>query len=331
MKKNYLFSFVAGLFVATSLVAQTPALYLPMNGDLTNSGSATSAVFTNMGITDVVTFQTVAGLGQAAVFTPNATTVANSAYLSTGTSYSGVSGSAARSVAFWIKTNATNGADKIIGWGTKGTGPKWGIRFDNGANGSLRVEKDGGYAAFTKKLNDGAWHHVVVTYPSGGTLSDVIVYVDGSVDTRINTPAAGALATTAGTPVKIGAEILTPPALPTGITQFLDGQLSHVKVWEVTLTPAQAATDYAANTPTSTAVMRNLNTDFTISTANNFITIDNKLSKKLSVALYATSGVKVSELVLKRGLNIVSATKGIYVVMLSDAEGKTTTQKVVVN
>lgn len=331
MKKNYLSSLVVGLFIASALVAQTPALYLPMNGDLSNTGSANTAVFSNTGITDVVTFQTVAGLGQAAVFTPNATTVANSAYLSTGSTYSGVSGSAARSVSFWIKTNATNGADKIIGWGTKGTGPKWGIRFDNGANGALRVEKDGGYATFTKKLNDGAWHHVVVTYPSGGTMSDVIVYVDGSVDTRINTPAAGALATTAGTPVKIGVEILTPPNIPTGITQFFDGQLSHVKVWEVTLSPAQAATDYAANTPTATGIIKKEITDISITSATNSICIDNKKDQKLNVALYALSGVRISETDLKGGINVIPATKGIYMLMIINERGATTTQKVIVN
>lgn len=138
------------------------------------------------------------------------------------TGYKGVTGTAARTVAAWVKfdspiANPPNDVNQgIFGWGTNSGGEKWTVRSqsNNGLNGALRTEINGGYIVGTTDLHDGNWHHVAATFVDDGSpdVRDVLLYVDGQLNADFggapapSASAARALNTTAtGIDVRIGA------------------------------------------------------------------------------------------------------------------------------
>lgn len=91
-----------------------------------------------------------------------------------------VQGTAARTVEFWVKAREGQTSQaQFIQWGTFESGTKFSIRMDGGANYVLRVEHGGGSHIGTTPLNDDMWHHVAVTVPTDGLMSDSKLYVDG--------------------------------------------------------------------------------------------------------------------------------------------------------
>ncbi len=93
------------------------------------------------------------------------------------TSYKGVTGTAPRTVAAWVKTKAANG--RIISWGHEDFGKMWTFGF---IRGRLGVAPKGGYFYMNPATNDDAWHHVaaVVVEAKLPNLHDhVRLYLDG--------------------------------------------------------------------------------------------------------------------------------------------------------
>lgn len=90
----------------------------------------------------------------------------------------------------WFKTTAKNG--KLFGYNTAktGTGTSDRIIAIDG-NGRLRSVIGGRQLTSPSAYNNGAWHHVVVSYGTGGT----VMYVDGQ---KVNADAAGAPSTING-------------------------------------------------------------------------------------------------------------------------------------
>jgi hypothetical protein len=86
----------------------------------------------------------------------------------------------------------------------------------------------------TRDLADGVWHHVVMTWDSGGAARS---YVDGVLDTT----AAGTTARTVSVPYAAG--IAFDPAGPG--TNW-NGSLDDIAIYPTVLTPAQIAAHYAA-------------------------------------------------------------------------------------
>jgi len=96
--------------------------------------------------------------------------------------YKGITGTQARTVALWINSPAMGQSSHatLVSWGREGTstgdnGERFDLRLDNG---QLRLEVQGGAIVGTTNLNDGEWHHVAVTWASGGA-EDATLYVNG--------------------------------------------------------------------------------------------------------------------------------------------------------
>ncbi len=95
------------------------------------------------------------------------------------TGYKGVTGTAPRTVAAWVKTKAANG--RIISWGHEDFGQMWTFGF---IRGRLGVAPKGGYFYMNPATNDDAWHHVaaVVVEAELPNLHDhVRLYLDGEL------------------------------------------------------------------------------------------------------------------------------------------------------
>ena len=96
--------------------------------------------------------------------------------------YKGISGAAARSMQFWIKTSSVD--KSIMSWGENADRKKWVLRTMTGRK--LRVEiKGGGRESNSLALGDNTWTHVSVTFPENATiLNDLTFYINGAVSTE---------------------------------------------------------------------------------------------------------------------------------------------------
>jgi hypothetical protein len=95
------------------------------------------------------------------------------------TGYKGVTGTAPRTVAAWVKTKAANG--RIVAWGLADFGRMWTFGF---IRGRIGVTPKGGYFYMNPSTNDDAWHHVaaVVVEAKLPNLHDhVRLYLDGEL------------------------------------------------------------------------------------------------------------------------------------------------------
>ncbi|MCK5175069.1 MAG: LamG domain-containing protein [Planctomycetes bacterium] len=95
------------------------------------------------------------------------------------TGYKGVGGSAARTIAAWIKTKSSSG--EIVSWGTDDFGQMWTMTFIRRYMG---VTPNGGYFYMKDAISDEQWHHVaaVVAEAEWPNLhDDVTLYKDGVI------------------------------------------------------------------------------------------------------------------------------------------------------
>ena len=197
-----------------ALLALGSALCAAANGDLVlqwtfDDGSGTSAAdSTGNGHTGTLTNMEAGDwINSGLPSVPSGTTYAlnfdgtNEYVIASGDSYKGVTGTAERTIAAWIKTSNTNAA--IANWGANVGGQKWTFRVQeaaaNGTVGAIRVEVSGGYQIGNTVVSDNNWHHVAAVLPSHATpnVLDVRLYVDGvlqgisgSLDEPINTAAS---------------------------------------------------------------------------------------------------------------------------------------------
>jgi hypothetical protein len=93
------------------------------------------------------------------------------------TGYKGVTGTNARSLAYWTKTTAPNTYDYAVHWGGSGSAAKvW--AWTNGTQ--ARMDYSGvGVGSAGPIITDDTWHHVVFASAAGATASQTKVYVDG--------------------------------------------------------------------------------------------------------------------------------------------------------
>ena len=151
---------------------------------LDKSGNGNTGTLTNMNQT---TAPAVGKIGQALKFDGSTQHVSLPSGASIGT------GDAPFSIAFWIKTTSTS-RQIVVGEGNTGdstpvlfvdTSPAGGTAGTVG----LRTRDDSGnlsgYTASTITVNDGKWHHVVVT-STGSASQDRRVYIDGSQDGSVD-------------------------------------------------------------------------------------------------------------------------------------------------
>ena len=105
------------------------------------------------------------------VFTGNDYLQASSPY------YRGITGTDARTLSLWVKT--TENYRDIAYWGSNINGQRWWLRMYRN---ELRVDfRNAVRRTFTKKLNDGLWHHVVqLTRLVVISRNTVRLYIDGA-------------------------------------------------------------------------------------------------------------------------------------------------------
>jgi hypothetical protein len=93
------------------------------------------------------------------------------------TGYKGVSGTAPRTLAAWIKTKTSKG--EIVSWGAGDFGKMWIFGF---VRGRVGVTPKGGYLYMNDPTDDDAWHHVAVVVEEAKTPNlhdNVKLYRDG--------------------------------------------------------------------------------------------------------------------------------------------------------
>ena len=93
------------------------------------------------------------------------------------TGYKGVSGTAPRTLAAWIKTKTSKG--EIVSWGAGDFGKMWIFGFIRGRVG---VTPKGGYLYMNDPTDDDAWHHVAAVVEEAKTPNlhdNVKLYRDG--------------------------------------------------------------------------------------------------------------------------------------------------------
>jgi surface protein len=91
--------------------------------------------------------------------------------------YTGINGTAGRTVALWFKTSTAN--KPLLQYGASGTG----TLFKLSLNGSGAAVLDLGTATITSSttgLADGNWHHIAASFPSAANSGAAKLYVDGT-------------------------------------------------------------------------------------------------------------------------------------------------------
>ncbi len=144
--------------------------------------------------------------------------------------YKGVLGAQSRTVTAWVKTGVNRHMD-IISWGNNSVGEKWlmsttGIGSRSEPTGALRLNVSSGYITGSIKVTNDQWHHIAVVLEDDGSadVSDVMLYVDGEPD-ALTKVVPGAIHTTIGTNVKVGAS-------SDGTSSFFEGSIDSVRVYE---------------------------------------------------------------------------------------------------
>ena len=164
--------------------------------------------------------------------------------------YTGIGGTAARTISFWINmpdtTDNFDGEDgNIFTYGTGATtGGKCVVRMDERAadDFAVRFEIGGGSMTGDIVIDDGTWHHVAVVYDG----ADGTIYVDGVVDLT----KAMAVNTVLDTNFRIGAgEVAS--NYPGG--RNFNGNLDDVALFDVALSASNIA-GLAAGTFTPTTI-----------------------------------------------------------------------------
>ncbi len=119
-----------------------------------------------------------------------------------------VSGKAARTCTAWIKTTGT--IAPIMYWGYKGiisdmAGTRWDIRINS--LGQLRLQVGGGAGINSvSAVNTGEWVHVAVVLPDGGdNTEDVLLYINGVLETG-GELTAGMINTITNAAFRVGAD-----------------------------------------------------------------------------------------------------------------------------
>ncbi len=164
--------------------------------------------------------------------------------LYTSISNTDLTGSSSRSIEVWVYNPIIATEESLVAWGRRGS-----TRTDC----SLNFGNSTGWGAVTHYNDDlpwgtvptaGAWHHLVYVY-NGST--DARVYVDGVLSS--SKTLGGVLATTASTPITIGAQRESTGALSSGL--FFSGYLNSVRVHGGALTAQQVAGNCATGPVTA--------------------------------------------------------------------------------
>jgi hypothetical protein len=151
-------------------------------------------------------------------------------------------GFANRSVEAWFKTTAATDMP-IVAYGTSGIANQYFAVYVNGT--AIEVQTGAGTIVTfpgTAALNNGAWHHLVVTYDSGAPAGNLKVYIDGA-SFGTQTPATILSTTLDAAGLEVGKDDKVTPA-------FFNGSLDEVAVYATVLSTTQVSNHDKAGTGT---------------------------------------------------------------------------------
>jgi hypothetical protein len=162
------------------------------------------------------------------------------------TSYTGITGSALRSLSAWIKYTGAVPAelDAVFSYGSNATSARWTVRMGSGAGVDqhrLRLEISGAGVYGNTNLNDNQWHHIAVVQ-TGATLGTVLLYVDGAPQTLAYNGSGAGLAI--NTSVAAGQEVAIGGSKHS-TTYNWEGGLDDVRFFDHALTPAEITALYS--------------------------------------------------------------------------------------
>jgi len=221
-----------------NIFGATPAVWYRLDEGALNS--TTNTIYSTGGtVTSVGTNGNTSGnlgwatTGLAPVPTPGTTAALSLSgvnYLRTD--YQGISGNNARTITAWIKpaTAQTYANPTIVSWGPNTTGKRFDFRLVGaGSPNQIRVEISGASLNGTANVADGNWHHVAVTFPAGGTLGSIQLYVDGSLDaTTVATGSSSTALNTTATNILIGNDV-------SDSTRYFSGLIDDVRIYTTNL------------------------------------------------------------------------------------------------
>jgi 3',5'-cyclic AMP phosphodiesterase CpdA len=88
-----------------------------------------------------------------------------------------LAGAGSRTTSFWIKTSQTTRAP-LLGFGEHIAGRKWELNLAPG--GELELDVVGAVLSTQEvRVNDGQWHHVVLTFPGNDLLEKAVIHING--------------------------------------------------------------------------------------------------------------------------------------------------------
>jgi hypothetical protein len=143
--------------------------------------------------------------------------------------YKGVTGRNARSIALWIKTSTPSRG--LYDWGsTSGAGENAG-RFTGGI--LIAEYMNGNKWPTSETIIDGQWHHLVVTLPLNGIISDTMAYVDGVAAVPTTSGSSGTVSTSLAQDVIVGARF--------NVTTYFQGEIDDFRIYDHALSASEVS------------------------------------------------------------------------------------------
>lgn len=212
----------AGFGIPTITAEVAPADHWTFD-ETSGSVAVNESAGTNGTISSGVTVAQTGKVGRAYSFDGTANAVV------TAVGDKGVAGRGARTVSLWLKTGSSQNAG-LVSWGQDASGKAWDFTLSGAA---VRLNVNGGNIIGSTAINDGAWHHVVATYPGNdGTpnVADATLYLDGSVEPA-SSVTSNDLNTVSLLDVAIGSN--------RSRNQRFSGLIDDVAIWRTALTPGE--------------------------------------------------------------------------------------------
>jgi len=148
--------------------------------------------------------------------------------------YKGITGLSRRSYSFWLKT-ATGGRGILSSGSVSGVG-SFALSLD--VNGRFKVDYGDASVISNNVLTDNLWHHVALTLPENGTVSDTKLYVDGADSTGVVTNGGNMVGTSASSDLILG---------KVG-TSYFHGLLDDVRLYSAELNASAISEIYGGGT-----------------------------------------------------------------------------------
>ena len=152
-----------------------------------------------------------------------------------GSSWTGVTGTAARTSAAWIKSNETvTGNMGVMAWGVSFAGSRWDMWVDDSPD-QLRLVVDGGSVQGGPDVTDETWHHIAIGVAGSATVGGAQLWVDGILQSHGG--GTRAINTGDGIDVRIGSDLDANPVFT--------GQIDDAAVWSKLTTDQEMALIHA--------------------------------------------------------------------------------------